>query len=289
MDQRQQNKTYSFFIIHLCPWNVPPCTILPLVCACVVFVCNVTISERALFDGLKLIWIKGFRVGERKMWCVGRQKRGRIKCGQGERAGCCCFAWRGGGVCGRRSWQGAAVLPPALRQQLLRKRRRPEGAAVRLSSFSIPLFTCLPLPVSKQTHARHVQHTICTTLPHPSEWHTLVGFRRNCMCLNKHSRSTTSEFWWDVWFVLLTQKGVWGLIISPLMGIKFSSSVVPPPPPFPQLLLKDVWIYKLLSELQNPFDLICICLIWLLTNFVWFPVSLVEETNLTTIHNNKLQ
>lgn len=46
-----------------------------------------------------------------------------------------------GGFCGRRSWQGAAVLPPALRQQMLRSKRRPEGTATRGApspSFSSP-------------------------------------------------------------------------------------------------------------------------------------------------------
>lgn len=85
-----------------------------------------------------------------------------------------------GGFCGRRSWQGAAVLPPAFRQQLLRKKRRPEGAATRLA-LSPSLFSPVCLSLSPNWYT---PDTRANTLPSAhiplSMTHTHTQFRSVC-------------------------------------------------------------------------------------------------------------
>lgn len=148
--------------------------------------CVVTIT---VFEGWKLIWIKTqlqSEGGEKIRRCLlyTETEKGRKKRGQGERA-----AWTGSlslfcmhrGFCGRRSWQGAAVLPPALRQQLLRKRRRPEGAATCLA-LSPSLFSPVCLFLSASRHTLDTCATLC--LPHThgslSQWHTRTSEHVGC-------------------------------------------------------------------------------------------------------------
>lgn len=133
-----ENKQNNTFFISLCPWNVLSYKIVSLA----VFVCLVSITEHTTFDGLKLIWIKSGG----KAW---PRREGRLL-----------LLCMHGGFCGRRSWQGAAVLLPALRQQLLRKRRRAEGDATCLALFP-SLFSPVCLFLSPNRHAPDTRATHC--------------------------------------------------------------------------------------------------------------------------------
>lgn len=174
----EEKSTIPFlFFISFCPWNVFfPAELSHLPRA--VLVCVVTITGRSALDGLKLIWIKTRSVGggggeNKEVFVIyGETKRGGKKAWPRREGSLSLFCMHGG-FCGRRSWQGAAVLPPALRQQLLRKKRRPEGAATCLALSPSLFFTCLPLPFTEQTHARHMCNTPPSPHSHASpQWHT---------------------------------------------------------------------------------------------------------------------
>lgn len=104
-------------------------------------------------------------------------------------------------------------------------------------SFSISLFTCLPLPFTKQTYARHMCNTLPSIHSHASlsQWHTLTPGREihkklaGCLCSNKNTQNKPgkAEFVMEsvVCFAYL-ERCLWRLIISSVMEMKYSSSAV---------------------------------------------------------------
>lgn len=81
-------------------------------------------------------------------------------------------------------------------------------------SFSISLFTCLPLPFTEQTCARHM----CDTLLSSRHPHKRLHARTGCgihkilgrLPIHKQdAQNKPDEFWWNMLFVLLTWTGVY--------------------------------------------------------------------------------
>lgn len=169
------------------------------------FVCVVTVT-----DGLKLIWMKTQlrkeRGGENKEVLVIYTQTKRGVQVWPRREGSINLLCMHGGFCGRRSWQGAAVLPPALRQQLLRKRRRPEGAATRLT-LSPSLFSPVCLYLSPI-----LTRVVFSTHTHThAEWDEIHKKLACCLCSNKTLKiyQVNLNFWWTLLFVLFTWKVVY--------------------------------------------------------------------------------
>lgn len=123
--------------------------------------CVVTITEHIWRLEIELNADSGSVRGQNKETFVTERKGGgEVDKAWPRREGSLSLFCMHGGFCGRRSWQGAAVLPPALRQQMLRSKRRPEGTATRRApSPSLSSPACHTLSPPLHTHPTPPPHT----------------------------------------------------------------------------------------------------------------------------------
>lgn len=135
-----------------------------------VLVCLVTITEHTTFDGLKMIWIKTLlqiEEGENKeVFVIYGDKKGRKSVAKERGQPQPVLHARGllweKELTGRRSAASSSQTTAA------QKEETSWGCCDMSRSFSISLFTCLPLPFTEQTHTRHMCNTLPSTHSHTS-------------------------------------------------------------------------------------------------------------------------
>lgn len=163
-----ENKQNNTFFISLCPWNVLSYKIVSLA----VFVCLVSITEHTTFDGLKLIWIKSGGKGRESV----AKERGQAAPALHARG----LLWEKE-LTGRRSAASSSQTTAAQKEETC------WGWCDMSRSFSISLLTCLPLPFTKQTCARHACNTLSSRHSHKYVV-TVVRFIRNWQGAYTHTK-----------------------------------------------------------------------------------------------------
>lgn len=167
--ENKQNNTLLFFI-SLCPWNVLSYKIVSLAVCCVCVSCKYYRAHYVWWLEIDLNKVGGEGAGKR---------------GQGERAGCSCFACTGllweKELTGRRSAASSSQTTAA------QKEETSWGWCDMSRSFSISLLTCLPLPFTKQTRARHACNTLSSRHSHKHVV-TVVRFIRNWQGAYTHTK-----------------------------------------------------------------------------------------------------
>lgn len=167
--------TIHFFFISVCPWNVLSRKTVWLAAYCICMCCNYYWAHHVWWLEIDLNKEPASERGEIRRFLNYTETKKRGGKAWPRREGSLSLFCMHGGFCGRRSWQGAAVLPPALRQQLLRKRRRPEGAATCLA-LSPALFSPVCLFLLPSRHTLDTCATQCVPYIHTQtsnpQWHT---------------------------------------------------------------------------------------------------------------------
>lgn len=137
-----------------------------------VFVCLVSITEHTTFDGLKLIWIKSGGKGRES----AAKERGQAAPALHARG----LLWEKE-LTGRRSAASSSQTTAAQKEETC------WGWCDMSRSFSISLLTCLPLPFTKQTCARHACNTLSSRHSHKYVV-TVVRFIRNWQGAYTHTK-----------------------------------------------------------------------------------------------------
>lgn len=196
----------------------------------------VTITERTTFDGLKLIWIKTPLQRE-----SGREREGgenkEVSVIYGDKKGRKSVAKERGqpepvlharGLLWEKELTGRRSAASSSQTTAAQKEETSWGCSDMSRSFSISLFTCLPLPFHRtDIRQTHVQHTAFSTFTHISMTHTETSRHKKlagCLCSNKTLKNKPGKADFLMESVVCSASFQWRIIIS-LMGINYSSSV----------------------------------------------------------------
>lgn len=152
----------------------------------IVFVCVATITERTTFDGLKLNWIQTLpqREGQKMRWwrcfLYTETKRGGESVakerGQPEPV------LHARGLLWEKELTGRRSAASSFQTTAAQKEETSWGCCDTSRSFSIPLFTCLPLPLTELIYATHMCNTLThipLSMTHTISEHVHWGFIRN--------------------------------------------------------------------------------------------------------------